>query len=298
MQRRYQAVNIPTEIMRTVVAISETGSYSKAGERLLLSQPAITSQMKRLQILAGGAVFERTPFGVAPTKRGEIVIAQARKVLEANDQILSLGGATKETRAVRIGVSATYAERFVRALEQVPEVRDHASIYCDRTDELAKLLTENYVDVALMQLAHETREKVVAQWMQEYVWVRSRGFVLSPGAPLPVVGHIGDISSTLAIEALEDQGLAYRMAFTSPGYHARLLAVAASVGLMAVPRACVPADLVVATEYYLPKLRAFPVGICIRSEAPRAEIAPVIRIFETMMGQSAELAEAATLSPR
>lgn len=165
MQRRYQVVNIPTEIMQTVVVVSETGSYTKAGERLLLSQPAITSQMKRLQIFAGGAVFERTPFGVAPTKRGEIVIAQARKALEANDHILSLGGASKETRTVRIGVSASYAEPFVRALELVPEVRDHSSIYCDRSDELAKLLSENYVDVAFLQLPHEPREKVVAQWM-------------------------------------------------------------------------------------------------------------------------------------
>ncbi len=115
--------------------------------------------------------FERTPFGVAPTKRGEIVIAQARKALEANDHILSLGGATKETRTVRIGVSATYAETFVRALELVPEVRDHSSIYCDRSDELAKLLSENYVDVAFLQRPHEPRERVVAQRMQNYVRV-------------------------------------------------------------------------------------------------------------------------------
>ena len=45
MYRRNQHVNIPIEIVRTVVAISETGSLSKAGERLGLSQPAISSQM-------------------------------------------------------------------------------------------------------------------------------------------------------------------------------------------------------------------------------------------------------------
>jgi hypothetical protein len=140
---------------------------------------------------------------------------------------------------VRIGVSASYAEPFVRALELVPEVRDHSSICCDRSDELAKLLNENYVDVAFLQLPHEPREIVVAQWMQNYVSVRSHGFAMSPSAPLPIVGHIGDISSAVA--------------------------------------------------------RAIPVGICIRNYAPRVGIAPVIRIFESMMGQMGDLAETATV---
>ena len=58
MHRRYQHLNIPIEIVRTVVAIAETGSLSKAGERLGLSQPAVSSQVKRLQNLIGGAFFE------------------------------------------------------------------------------------------------------------------------------------------------------------------------------------------------------------------------------------------------
>src|ERR1700686_1592261 len=57
MHRRHQHFNIPIEIVRTVVAISETGSLSKAGERLGLSQPAISSQIKRLQSLVGGSAI-------------------------------------------------------------------------------------------------------------------------------------------------------------------------------------------------------------------------------------------------
>lgn len=57
MHKRHQHLSIPMEIVRTVVAISETGSLSKAGERLGLSQPAISSQIRRLQNLVGGALF-------------------------------------------------------------------------------------------------------------------------------------------------------------------------------------------------------------------------------------------------
>ena len=69
---RRQHVNIPIEIVRTVVAISETGSLSKAGERLGLSQPAISSQVKRLQNLVGGALFVKTANGTTTTELGKL----------------------------------------------------------------------------------------------------------------------------------------------------------------------------------------------------------------------------------
>ena len=79
MHRRYLHINIPTEIVRTIVVISETGSFSKAGEKLGLSQPAISAQVKRLQILVGGNIFEKVTGGVSLTPKGKLVLSQARK---------------------------------------------------------------------------------------------------------------------------------------------------------------------------------------------------------------------------
>jgi molybdate transport repressor ModE-like protein len=90
MHRRHH--NIPIEIVRTVVAISETGSLTKAAEQLGLSQPAVSSQIKRLEQLVGGSLFSKTPNGSCPTDLGKLVLAQARKIIEANDQVLALGG--------------------------------------------------------------------------------------------------------------------------------------------------------------------------------------------------------------
>lgn len=53
MHKIRPSLNIPTEIVRTIVAVAETGSMSKAGERLGLSQPAVSMQVKRLQRLIG-----------------------------------------------------------------------------------------------------------------------------------------------------------------------------------------------------------------------------------------------------
>src|ERR1044071_6529692 len=108
MHRRHQHINIPTEIIRTVVLIAETGSFSKAGEKLRLGQPAVIAQDKRLQLLVGGAVFEKAPGGVAPTARGRQVLAHARKLIDANDQILSIGGAVRDRPSLRLGLAALY----------------------------------------------------------------------------------------------------------------------------------------------------------------------------------------------
>jgi Bacterial regulatory helix-turn-helix protein, lysR family len=114
MHRRHQHLNIPIEIVRTVVAISEIGSLSKAGDRLGLSQPAISSQIKRLQGLMGGALFLKTANGTTTTELGKLALLQARRILEANDQLLRLGGNTGGTQPLRLGLSTLFVQRFRR----------------------------------------------------------------------------------------------------------------------------------------------------------------------------------------
>lgn len=110
MHRRPQFLNIPIEIVRTVVAISETGSLSKAGERLGLSQPAVSAQVKRLQSLIGGELFLKTANGTTATELGKLALQQARKILDANDQLLRLGGNTAGPTPLRLGMSTLFVE--------------------------------------------------------------------------------------------------------------------------------------------------------------------------------------------
>ncbi len=91
MQHRHDNLNIPIELLRSFVAIQESGSFTKAADLLKLTQPAISAQVKRLQQLVGGEVFTRTGFGVSLTEKGEVVSRYARRILAMNDQILLFG---------------------------------------------------------------------------------------------------------------------------------------------------------------------------------------------------------------
>jgi DNA-binding transcriptional LysR family regulator len=84
MHRRYEGPEIPLELLRTAAAVEYLGSYFQAGRHLGLSQPSLNARLKRLEKLVGDKIFERSSAGLRPTKRGEVIIEHALRVLSAD----------------------------------------------------------------------------------------------------------------------------------------------------------------------------------------------------------------------
>jgi DNA-binding transcriptional LysR family regulator len=76
-------MNLELRHLRVVCAIAETGSVTKAASLLGLAQPALTTQLQRIERTLGGALFQRDRRGATPTPLGELVLARARVVLPA-----------------------------------------------------------------------------------------------------------------------------------------------------------------------------------------------------------------------
>lgn len=261
MLRRFQYVNIPTDIMRSVACIVELGSYSKAAERLGLSQPAISAQIKRLQVLVGGAVFERTAGGVELNERGKLLMPLLRKALEANDQILQIGGAAQDPRPLRIGVSFVYGERIIRD-NSAAKLRG-VNFICDHSVDLMRGLADGYIDVCAAFAPVASAGKVISHWKEKLVWIRSADFSLSAGAPVPLISWPGMLLDQISIKLLEANGIAYRLAFTSFEQSCRFAAVRAGLGVMITPDWAIPDGLVAAKEYYLPPIPPVEAAIMI-----------------------------------
>jgi DNA-binding transcriptional LysR family regulator len=263
MHRRHQHLNIPIEIVRTVVAISETGSLSKAGERLGLSQPAISSQVRRLQSLVGGSLFVKGANGTTTTELGKLALQQARKILEANDQLLRLGGNNVGPPPLRLGLSTSFVAEFLepKSLEPITDV----FIQADHSTSIGRGLIDGYIDLAYIfdnaWLDPEVEQMVTHQNEEPIAWIRARNFVLSPGAPIPIITHP---ANDWIIPTLTKHGLSYKIVFNTPDNHARFAAVKAGIGLTAIPTRTIPSDLVVAKEYYLPALPPVRTLLCQR----------------------------------
>jgi len=285
MHRRYQAANIPTEIIRALAVIAETGSFSKAADRLGLSQPAVSSQVKRLQLIVGGPIFDKTSPGITFSPKGKLALAYARKLLEANDQILLLGGVVSQAKPIRLGLSTLYVEYFLDILRLAKQPSSEISFICDYSTELAKALTDGYLDIACLVNAPPEVGAPHIDWEEEFVWVRSRDFVLRPGSPIPLVGWLNSLADQVMFQAMEKAGLSYRIAFSCSDHHARVAAVSASLGLMTLPKRQTSGPLVVATEYYLPPLSPRPAGVYVRPGADAESFAPVIRALKLLAPQ-------------
>jgi DNA-binding transcriptional LysR family regulator len=285
MHRRHQHLNIPIEIVRTVVAISETGSLSKAGERLGLSQPAVSSQIKRLQSLVGGALFLKTANGTTTTELGKLALRHARRILEANDQLLRLGGNAEGPQPLRLGLSTLFLDEFVK--RQSAESLADICIHTDLSVPIGKGLVDGYIDVACIfenpAIEAEIEQMIVNEYKDPLVWVRAKDFVLSPGAPIPILTWPGD---DWMIRTLTRHGLSYKIVFSSPDYHARLATAEAGIGLTSIPLSMVPPFLVRAKEYYLPELPSVRALLCARTGCESDRASDVMKQLSAMFFNS------------
>ena len=73
--------------LRTIVAVANHRSFTKAADELHLAQSAISQQLRRLEAEIGIEVFRRTSRSVEPTPEGELVLEHARRVLAEVDDL-------------------------------------------------------------------------------------------------------------------------------------------------------------------------------------------------------------------
>src|SRR6188768_2221616 len=74
-------MDVDTRLLRSFTAVAEDGSLSRAAERLFVSQPALTKQIRQLETQLGVRLFTRSRAGMALTEAGEALAGQAPALL-------------------------------------------------------------------------------------------------------------------------------------------------------------------------------------------------------------------------
>src|SRR5713226_9467011 len=114
-------INIPTDLLRTFVAIYQLGSFTRAAHLFELTQPAVSAHMKKLESLIGADLIERNVAGVNLTARGEEVLKYARRILSINDQIVGSASVQRTLPIVRLGLPNIFASlKLKRILTEGP----------------------------------------------------------------------------------------------------------------------------------------------------------------------------------
>ena len=144
--------DIDLSLLRGFVAVVETGSITAAAALLNLTQAAVSQQMKRLEELFGTELFERHHKRLVLKVDGERLIAHARRLIAANDEVWGAMSAPSYVGEVRFGVPTDIVGSFIPPIlkrfdRAWPRVR--VALCCATTPQLLEALRRGEVDLTL-----------------------------------------------------------------------------------------------------------------------------------------------------
>src|SRR5687767_8792758 len=85
--------------LRYLVAVADTRHFGRAAESCFVSQPTLSAQLKKLEDYLGVQLVERQPKRVTLTEAGEQIVARARRILEASDEVVTLARSHRDPLA-------------------------------------------------------------------------------------------------------------------------------------------------------------------------------------------------------
>jgi LysR family hydrogen peroxide-inducible transcriptional activator len=91
--------------LRYLVAVADSRHIGRAAERCFVSQPTLSAQLKKLEDYLGVQLVERQPNNVTLTEAGEQIVARARRILEASEEVVTLARAHRDPLAGRLRVA-------------------------------------------------------------------------------------------------------------------------------------------------------------------------------------------------
>lgn len=248
------ASTLDPTLLRSFVAIADAGSLTRAGERLRLSQPTISLQVKRLEESLGCRLLDRSPRGLRLTPKGEILLGYARRILSLCEEALAQMGEPAVAGTVRLGTPEDFATTHL------PEVlaafaRAHPRVALEVTTDLTLNLFQRFgageFDLVLVKREPAGPDDGVRVWREPLVWACTPAlasvFTGDDALPLVVSPH-PCVYRRRAIRALDQTGRGWRIAYTSTSLAGAQAAVRAGLGVAVLPKDMVPADFLVLDE--------------------------------------------------
>ena len=260
-------INIPIELLRTLVAVADVKNFTRAAQSLGLTQPAVSAQIKRLQNLLAIELFDKSSAGVVLTREGKAVLTYARRLLSINDQILQVATEEPSIRTLRVGVSGDYISTFLpRAFARLGRQSVYRRFHVTGTMNNEKLLHDlrtGELDVIVVWTPDKPEVDVRHHWTEDMVWGKSPNLLLDPAQPVPLVSRGSEwLNHQLAVSALERAGRRYEVVLVAPTILGLMTAVREGLGVMPFGRRRIlNTDMEVCEENLLPKLPALGCSI-------------------------------------
>lgn len=245
--------DVDTAVLRTFLALVESGSFSRAGVLVGRSQSAVSEQIRKLEEMFGRTLLERTTRRVRLTVEGEHFLPHARAMVAQADAMLARFREPDIAGEVRFGSPEDFASAYLPDILGVfaaahPAVELHVT--CQLTLPLVEEFEAGAQDLIIVkQDPAQPYATARPLWRERLVWVAAPGLVAGfaeavRGQLLPLVLSPSPcVYRGRATRSLERAGVAWTGVFTSPSFAGQAAAVRAGLGYAVMPRAMVPPEL-------------------------------------------------------
>jgi DNA-binding transcriptional LysR family regulator len=222
--------DLPSRLLRSLVALAEAGSLARAAQRLGRSESALSLQMKTLETLAGLPLFSRDGRALTLTQAGSLLLGHARIILARIDAARADLAAATGTGPLRLGLvqdfSGTLLTGLLRRLRQEYPAAP-VSVQIAGSHDLLKALGEDRIDLALAATGPAAPAPVVRLPMDWFGDIACLGAAV---VPLAMIAPPCPFLET-ATAALDRHGTPWRLAMLTPGLDGVRAALAAGLGI-------------------------------------------------------------------
>lgn len=233
-------VNIDTQLLRSFVAVADTGGFGKAADSLNMTQPAMSQQMRRLEELIGRSLFQRDGRKLVFTAQGELLLGYARRILELNDDVHRRLVGDDEREIVHLGMPEHFSESLLPLViaavhERFPSVQLVVKIGRSRT--LEEMIADGRLNLALAIGEHEPGAGPPPLQVAPLAWFSAeQGAARGGDREVPLVLFRPPCGMrSLAIATLERAARPWRCVHESEELAALRAAVRAGIGVTPLP---------------------------------------------------------------
>ena len=297
--------NIPTDILRAFVTIIDLRGYTRAGDRLGRSQPAISLQMKRLQELLGVSLFDKDGNDTQLTEAGEIVAGYARRILALNDEMMLRISSRNSSGKLRLGIPNDYADHLLPTLMsnlRIDSTTLTFDVVCDVSHELLKGLRSGLLDVAVAMTSEGPAEGAVITWREPISWYGAA--TTSDAAiadPIRIVCYPeGCLYRRNMLGALQRDGRSFEIVYSSPSISGIETVVSTDFGVTALANRLASKKLKrLDGSNNLPKLSDVVVGIYLNNKMDsKAARSIAARLADVFLGGNSQIAPVTELNEK
>jgi LysR family hydrogen peroxide-inducible transcriptional activator len=172
--------------MRFLVALADTGNFSRAAEQCNVTQSTLSTGLKEMEARLGIKVAERTTHSVLMTPEGSELADRARDILARVSDFEDFAKVVSQTGAMRLRLGAipTVGPYLLpRALPKIRAALPGVNIYLreELTDSLVTGLVDGRLDLILIALPHDLPPQVQTELLFEdgYSLAAPRGHPLA-----------------------------------------------------------------------------------------------------------------------